>query len=159
MRRYLNKRASKSPMGRDSEMSNINTKLKSLNKEVQGLYTTNLEQQKLLVGESASVHDGKSDMVCKSPMARSNIDGRSNFDGKSNIRASEVDRKAEEIAESLQNSIYNDDELSVQSGYGQRHLISKPVNGSVTPAGGNPTFDTIPSVKPLIAPGNARSSQ
>lgn len=42
LKRYLNKRASKSPMGRDTDMSLINTKLRSLNVEVQGIYSNNL---------------------------------------------------------------------------------------------------------------------
>ena len=96
MRRFLNKRASKSPMGRDSEMDKIDDKLKSLNQEVQGLYNTNLALQRQHMGENAdnvSVHDNRSDMG-RSPMNRSNFDGRSAFgDNKSNIRGSEVDRK------------------------------------------------------------------
>ena len=162
MRRFLNKRASKSPMGRDSEMDNINLKLKSLNNDVQALYNTNLAHQKSLLGENAdnvSVHDNRSDMMGgRSPMARSNYNFEEN---KSNIRASEVERKSKALAESLQNSIYNDDDQqsSVQSDYGRRQQIAKPINGSVTPApAGGPNFDTIPSVHPVAA-GHGRGTR
>jgi len=84
----------------------------------------------------------------------SNHDGRSNLD-KSRIRDSEVNRKEDEIAMSLQDSIYNmDDEgESVNaSDYNRRPKVAKPVDGSVTPAAG-PRYDTIPSVRPAAAVG------
>jgi len=46
MRRFLHKRASKSPMGRDTDMSNINSRLRILDKEVKGLYDGNVQQEK-----------------------------------------------------------------------------------------------------------------
>ena len=152
-------------MGRDTDMSNINNKLRSLNVEVQGIYEANLAQEKRMQEVLASPLPTKSNQD-----ARSIIDARSNFDGKSNIRQSEVDRKEDGLQASLQDSYYNDGQddfvddphSSHQSDYGRRPKIAKPMNGSVTPAppGGHAApYDTIPSVKMGPQGRGTRSSQ